>query len=632
MMRRSSLLLISTFCFFLSLAVAEPDTLPLNQRPEWLARDGIVMAGSWEPLIFRVRRDGAAGYEPTEEQRAAYEREHSPEMIEKLKSLGVNFVMMHCYKGGGLEAERESMQDAVRFAKLCHDAGMRVGVYNFSGAFIWELFFKERPDAANWVLRDAEGRERTYGNAKYRYYWNRNHPDAQAFYHELVRFATEDIRADLLHFDNYIAGPGTDECSVNRFREYLRAKFSPVQTAEMAVSDIGSVQPVLAGTPENPLRRAWLDFHAQSLADSYSDLNRYARSLRKDILIECNPGGPGTVIDPLLDHGRLLQGGEAFWDESRKIGFKEGRLETRIRTYKIARALDNMAFIYVTSPLEMAESMAFNLDCLGCICWFEYGKVVQAPGVESPLDPGTAAFVRFFSARRDLFRDASVVADVAILRSYPSHAFAPPRFPERTAQVEQTLLEHPTAFQIIHEHQLDGLAKYKVLVLAGCVALSDQHVAQIRDYVNSGGRILLVGENAIYDEQMKPRDENAFEGLAAERTFAISPEGDLLRTLADVCPSPLSLEVTHTSLPGICAELTEQPNRRLVHLVNYRTEALKNVSVRIGIPAGRRAVTVRLASPEHASEQNLDFEEDGGIVAFTIPRIGIYEIATVTFE
>jgi hypothetical protein len=119
-------------------APAQPLTLPLNQRPEGLRRDGIVMAGSWEPLSFRVRRDGSSGFTPTEEQRAAYLREHSPEMIARLKDLGVNFVMMHCYKGAGLLAGRESMSDAVRFAKLCHDAGLHVGVYNYSGAFLWE--------------------------------------------------------------------------------------------------------------------------------------------------------------------------------------------------------------------------------------------------------------------------------------------------------------------------------------------------------------------------------------------------------------------------------------------------------------------------------------------------------------
>ena len=109
-------------------AFADPLTLPAEKRPEWLQREGIVMAGSWEPLLFapacrreRLHADRATG--------AGYQREHSPEMIASLKALGVNFVMMHCFKGAGLQAERESMADAARFAKLCRANGLHVGAY-----------------------------------------------------------------------------------------------------------------------------------------------------------------------------------------------------------------------------------------------------------------------------------------------------------------------------------------------------------------------------------------------------------------------------------------------------------------------------------------------------------------------
>lgn len=101
------MLALLVYGFLLQAADTPKLTLPDDKRPEWLRRDGIVMAGNWEPLLFRMRRDGAEGYTPTAEQRAAYEREHSPEMVAKLKALGVNFVMMmRCYKGGELEAER----------------------------------------------------------------------------------------------------------------------------------------------------------------------------------------------------------------------------------------------------------------------------------------------------------------------------------------------------------------------------------------------------------------------------------------------------------------------------------------------------------------------------------------------
>ena len=137
-------------------------------------------------------------------------------MIARLKALGVNFVMMHCYKGAGLQAERQSMADAAQFAARCHEAGLRVGVYVTSGTMLWELFFKEKPEAKEWAVLDAKGKPIIYpwGGASYRYFWNRNHPDAEAYHQKIVRYAIEEIHADLLHFDNYGVGPGWDACSV----------------------------------------------------------------------------------------------------------------------------------------------------------------------------------------------------------------------------------------------------------------------------------------------------------------------------------------------------------------------------------------------------------------------------------
>jgi hypothetical protein len=452
-------------------AQAEPLTLPPGQRPEWLQRDGIVMAGSWEPLLFRVRRDGSDGYTPTAEQRAAYLREHSPEMIAELKALGVNFIMMHCYKGAGLEAERESMADAVKFARLCRDCGLRVGVYNFSGAFLWEPLFKEAPQAKDWVLLDANDRPLTYGgSATYRYRWNRNHADAQAFYRQIVRFAVNEIGADLLHFDNYEYGPGQDANSVRRFGDYLGQTFTASQLKKMGVDDVNAVQHPLAGPPQNLLRRAWLEFSCRSLADSYHDMSRYARTLRSDILIECNPGGPGSSIRPPVDHGRLLQGGEAFWDEGEPPGYNSGQLRTRIRTYKVARRMDNVAFAYTTTPLEMAESMAFNRDCLGCICWFEYGRIVAKPGSNEPVCEALAPFIRFFHRRRDLLRGAAVVADVAVLRSFPSQVFADSGYAKLTYRVEQAL-KKATAKSCLTEKQENKFLSTMSLLRKPCLGM-----------------------------------------------------------------------------------------------------------------------------------------------------------------
>ncbi|HPD29331.1 MAG TPA: hypothetical protein PLL20_05010 [Phycisphaerae bacterium] len=610
-------------------AGAETLTLPLEQRPAWLAREGIVMAGSWEPLLFRVRRDGSDGYTPTPQQVADYRREHSPEMVARLKSLGVNFVMMHSYKAFGREAERESMQDAVRFAKLCREAGLRVGVYNNSGTLGWELLFKELPEAKDWAVLDAAGKPVTYGRATYRYYWDRNHPAAQAFHKEIIRFSVEQIQADLLHFDNYIIGPGHNANSVSRFRSYLKSRFKPQQLEEMGITDPDRAMPPTGPDANGLLGRAWLDFSCGSMAESYHDLSRYARTLRSDVLVECNPGGPGNRISPPIDHGRLLVGGEAFWDEGREPGYRDGQLNTRIRTYKLARRMNNIAFAYTTSPLEAAEAMAFNLDCFGCICWFEYGRLAAKPGVETPVSLELAPYIRFFRDRRDLLRNAEVVADVAILRSFPSQVYAEATQAQLTAQAEQFLIENRVPFQIIYDDHLSELSRYRALVLAGCVAMSDAQIEQVRSFAAGGGRVLLVGDAATHDEWLMPRRAPGLQDLPEAqlvRIQKIAEMGDAVSTLLQASPS-LAVEGPH----GLCAELTERPGRRLVHLVNYRTDTpARNVTVTVQLPEGKQVKNVRLARPEHDKDADLEIRQQGRVITCVVPVIDVYGIVVVT--
>lgn len=622
-------------CWFLTSGSlgAEVLTLPRDQRPEWLRRDGIVMAGSWEPLAFRVRRDGAPDYTPTPEQARAYAEEHSPRMIDTLKQMGVNFVMMHCHKGAGIEAERQSMADAVKFSRLCHEAGLRVGVYLDSATLLWDLFFQEKPEATNWLLLDPQGQPLPYGRATYRYYWDRNHPDGHAYFRRVTRFAVEEIRTDLLHYDNYFKGPGWDANSVARFRRWLP------ETFDAATLKANGIDPATANPPAEGnglLRRAWQEFCCQSLSDSYRQMCRYARTLRPGILVECNPGGVRPTIVPPVDHGRLYGGGEAVWDEGPESGFRNGRLQSHIRTFKVARAMGNMVFAYTPTPLAAAESMAFNLDCLGAICWFEWGRVACRPARTEPPSPELPRYVKFFRERRDLLRDAEVVADLAVLRSFPSMVFAEPETAVLTGAVEDALILDRASFQILYENQWADLKRFRGLVLAGCTALSDAQLGQIRRYVAGGGRLCVIGPLATHDAWMRPRAAPALEDLPPDRVLRVAHRDEWLRAARWAAGAQGSLSVRvadNRPTPGLCAELTGQPGRRMLHLVNYRDDGpVEQVHVRLELPPGKRARGVRLASPEHDADIPLAFNGEPGEVGFTVPRVNVYEIAVVDMQ
>jgi hypothetical protein len=398
----------------------------------------------------------------------------------------------------------------------------------------------------------------------------------------------------------------------------------------MGAGDVDTVQPPPGGPPDSLLRRAWLDFCCQSLADSYRDMSLYARGLRQDILIECNPGGPGDRIQPPVDHGRLLPAGEAFWDEGRRPGYRNGQLSTRIRTYKVARRTDNMAFAYTISPLEMAESMAFNLDCLGCICWFEYAQVVAQPGSKEPVSAALTPFIKFFHARRDLLREAEVVADVAVLRSFPSQVFAERKNAALTCRVEQNLIDNHVCFQIIYDRHLNDLQRYRVLILAGCEAMSDEQIKQVERYAQSGGKICIVGPAGTHDEWMLPRKQQAFHSLSGPGINHIGEDEDVAAAVRRLCGADLSLSIRAPS--GVGAELTQPPGRRLLHLVNYTDEPARDIGVSLRWPVARGIKSVVFASPLQADDVRLPFEVREGRVEFTVPSVDVYGIVAVTSE
>ena len=287
----------------------------------------------------------------------------------------------------------------------------------------------------------------------------------------------------------------------------------------------------------------------------------------------------------------------------------------------------------------MAESMAFNLDCLGCFCWFEYGKIVAMPGSGESVLPRLEPYIRFFHKRRDLFRGAEVVADIAVLRSFPSQVFGGPKYAGLTARVEELLVESRACFQIIYDHQFADLKRYRVLVLAGCVAIGDRQVEQIRRYVASGGRLCVVGPLATHDQWMIPRRKPALGDLPAAAVLRVNEKGDWREVTHQACGgTTCSLRISGLgggqAPAGLCAELTEQPGRRLVHLVNYRSDGpVRDTHVALLLPQKvTHAKAVRLVSPEHEAEIALPFQtEESGVVKFSVPKIGTYEIAVEEF-
>ena len=186
---------------------------------------------------------------------AIWNQEHSEELARRLKEMGFNFAMIPLYKGGGLKAERPSMDDARTFTQICHRLGIRVGCYSSSGTILYETMLAEHPEAKDWLTLDRSGKSVTWGPLYYRYWANRIHPGFRAILREVVHFAVVEAKVDLVHFDNYVMGPSYEPYSVNEFREYLKKKYSPEELARrFGYAEVDYMQPPPAASHPGPVQ------------------------------------------------------------------------------------------------------------------------------------------------------------------------------------------------------------------------------------------------------------------------------------------------------------------------------------------------------------------------------------------
>jgi hypothetical protein len=639
-----------------------PLTIPHANLPTWLRENGIVMAHDMEPFIARVKVE-TGGYVASEQTIRRYEQEHSVEVLRALKELGVNFIMTHGYKGAGLAAEKPDMEFTKRFIERCHQEGLPVGTYIYSSSMLFEVMTQEIPESKAWLVRDYFGYPVIWCGRSFRYWISHNHPDAQAYLKRVVDYAVREMKADLLHFDNYYIGPGYDPVSVAQFREYLRKHDKPI---DFGLEDFGSVMPpapspmhapgdsmrpgkepyityplVGDAKPDTPLNRAWLKFRVESLAASYAELARFARSINPNVLVElnpggveCDPGGPIKHIDPAVDHGRLLRYGEAFWDEfnASNTGYSNGVLTEAIRTYRMAQTMDNIVFTWCTSPTQAAEQLAFNTDCLGSVVSFLDLKTYHDGTFDLNLRE-LLPFIRFFHDQRPYYRYATRINDIASLRSFASQVYLPERISDATYRFEQHLIDARTPWALIYDQHTGELERYRVVCLVGADALSEEQVAQIRAYAKKRGGLVLTESSGQYDEKINARPVNPFADLHSERIMRVKPDVGFEEAIGAVRRAyggELPLVVRGPSY--LQAELTEQrqQGRRLVHLVNYNQEtAVEKIQVNAQVPLKWQVGQVKLIRVEQPKPEPLEFRQENDRVTFTVPCVKHYALISV---
>ncbi len=503
------------------------DSPAKNSRPAWLDSIPLVMVGNWDgDPLFRNRRGGNPAWYKEE-----FVREHTEDAIIRLKQMGVTMVITDLFKGFGLEAESEQIAQTRNLASLCHKHGLKVGVYIGSTIF-FETFLLEVPEAREWFVPDFMGKPVLWDSRqpfRKRVYFM--HPEDREYIKKVLRTAIVDAKADLIHFDNTserASGPiFFHPLAKEDFKTFLANHYSPEDLKDrLGFTDVSYVEPPVFDEPistiDEPLFQLWTDFRCSQLASYYCEMERYIHQLNSEAVVENNPcyglSGINTEWSCGMYYPAMLANTSVIWsEEGDEAGYTaDGILVSKIRSYKMAVHLKNKIFTYTgESPLQLAEAMAYNRQCIGMVggvlAGYELIEDREDIGFDNPYSLGAytedyetrkakASYVNFFRTHFQYYRDVDNLADAAVLHSYSTLAFNNDRPYQSIYLFEQALIQGKVPFDIIYDEDLKDLTKYKVLILADVECLDENKLELIRDFVNRGGGLVATEHTSLYTE------------------------------------------------------------------------------------------------------------------------------------
>ncbi len=667
-----------------------PESVAPLARPAWLKTEPLIIVGNWDSMPIFRRRVGGNPLRQEED----YAREHTEETVRKLKDLGVTMAVIHFYKGFGLEAEKEQLEDSRRLAALCKKHGIRVGVY-VGSTVGYETFLAEKPEAEQWFVPPHMGKAIYYPGHSFRKRVYFMHPGYREYIKRVLEIAVKDLKVDLIHFDNTSlqaqAPVFYHPQAVKDFREFLQSKYTPeMRKKRFGFSEVRFVEPPLwEGTLSvlnDPMMQEWADFRCRQLADYYGEMERYIRGLNPEVAVENNPhsgiSGVNTVWTQGIDYPRLLAHTDVVWtEEGNAAGVNsDGILVSKIRTYKMASIFGNSIFTYTggarNSTLQMAEAMAYNRRCLGMV-----GGVLA--GDETP--EAQRGYIRFYRDNFEFYRDVRSRSDVAVLHSYASLAYNNDLPWQSTMLFEQALIQGKVPFDIVFDDQLKDLSRYRVLVLADQECLGEQQLRQVRDFVNGGGGLVATEHTSLFTEWRQRRPEfglqdlfrvkaPAWQGaraseepLGGSATRGVSGKGRVVYVPAvkPAIEKPAGAAMTskYWRLPVNCRELLESVkwaaggshstevtapetvtaevqedavNKRiLIHLLNYdsaKKPSAGRVAVTLRIPADVSVDHVSILSPDTPKAGSPSLSVSDGRTTFAVPNLMTYTLAVVQLK
>lgn len=514
---------------------------------------------------------------------------------------------------------------------------------------------KPKTDPVQWAAVKADGSYCTFGNELAPAYYsgmNRyvaciEHPDWRTWLQQVTKLVAQ-VGYDGAFPDNSSAYQCYAPCCQEAFGKYLAAKFGGGTLQEL----FGTRDPSAIRLPVERTGLLWVEaqrFWQTSLGNHLEQLRAAGRQVNPKFLMFPNCGSPlqsaeylAGKVDYIMLEGSGAEKEGAGYYRTPIIG-DIGRREVvdNILQYRYVADVPGDVRLLLLALGKTPESQQL---CLAEAAAFGSGAYNGArPNTRTAMQP----MIAFLKQHRDLYEGKTSSAAVALLyfpmRSvYPrnNHAGSVIRLAHRLEEVQ-------VPYDCFSENGLNlaQLKTYPVCFAADLSYLSQKHREILREYVKEGGRLVITGEFATFDELCRPWPAPEWVPAPGQETrlekgtvvsLPVAPTRTDLLKLLEPTGNWRLVDDDHgrRTYPLLRGTVYAGPKDRVLHLLNYgcplgpgqgKLTPVRDVLARVPLPFGDEVLSVVCYQPGEAPTK-LPYKVHGGACQFTVPEVASYAV------
>ena len=573
-----------------------PSTWPAGPSRETLppwAAPGAIRFARWDGGRIETAKAFLSGWPgfnpPSPDFVESMTNWYTPATVKLLEEAHINAIWVTFSNGFSIPSERAHMEQLKQYIQQCHRSGIRVFAYQSIANLFWEDMFEQVPESKDWVRMGADGKPTPYGAASYgkmgrvtRHMARISHPGWQEYLRRRVELAI-DAGADGIFYDN-------------NFNE--------------------------------------------SLPETYQTIYRFAASRKRDVLLMGNFHEGSYVLNRLTNSLSTEDGLEPGLYAARNVG---GRMEkhragllavgdkflvNNVGLFRVHRALSSGWKPYMiehghrevgdrfSNPISARRHQVAIAEAAMCGGAFElFSEGAFADGLyrgrpeAMEIWRAIAQYHKFLSDNQALYVGAEPVATTAVVLDEASSG----------VPLLNGLAARNVLFDVIYEHDLtaDRLRPYSAVAVLAAQKVRAGALETLGQFASRGGKLFVTATAASADEHGAPRPRPA---LFAKATHWESlPSVDEIAAALKRAAPP---EVTTTAPAGVVGNVTRQPQRLLVHLLNYSETDQSGITVTVRAGCGEAS----LVSPDAERLTAPAIRRAGSSVVISIPRLHTYSV------